>query len=230
MPCINVREGDGIVSVIALDDCGAPALGPNGLLCLSTISEITFEDQIEEGDEVTEKNFGGRKQYSDAGLDEITSISVGLTSLGIIPALDAALLNSTSKLDGAGKVGGFGRNDLSAGHNLAIEVLMKLDTDACSGSGQAPVAGWLFPLVKNWKPGGGTTLNGSDLVKPPYSGKGYQNPRIFGSGGNAAGPLSKWKNVHVAGTEWYTFYLFDGASVTLPTASCDPVPLAVGAS
>ena len=38
----------------------------------------------------------------------------------------------------AGDVVGFGRVDLSSTSNVAIEVLLKLDADACSGGGTAP--------------------------------------------------------------------------------------------
>jgi len=226
MPCINVREGDGVVSVISLDGCGAPSPGAAGLLAMDNISEVSFEDQVTEGDEVTERNFGGRKCYSDVGCDEISSITVGLTSCGINPALDATLIGSSSKV-AQGAVRGYGRKDLSCNQNVAIEVLMRLDTDACEGSGEAPIAGWLFPLVKNWKPNQGTTLNGSDLVKPAYGGKGFKNASIFST---LVGPLAKWADILDASNEWYAFYIFDGAEVQLPTVSCDPLALTTATS
>ena len=176
MACINVREGEGVVIIYDLDECGAPDTGAGKKLILSTISEFGFEDQIEEGDEVTERNFAGRKCYTDTGQDEITRINVNLTSCGISPALDSFLMGSTLYTDSKG----YGRTDLSDGTtNVAVEVLIKLDASACDGGGGAPVAGWFFPLVKNWAPTGGATLNGSDLVKPQYAGKGFKNANIF---------------------------------------------------
>lgn len=233
MPCINVREGDGIVSIIALDGCGAPAVGPSGLLQMSNISEFGFEDTVTEGDEVTERNFGGRKCYTDVGQDEISNIAVNMTSCGINPALDSALIGSAVKL-AESVVKGFGRKDLAANQNVAIEVLMQLDTDACDGGGDAPVAGWLFPLVKNWRPAAATTLNGTDLVKPQYTARGYKNTNIFDT---VVEPLAKWEDIYVPPTtststdgEWYAFYIFDAADAPLPDASCEPVALAAAAS
>lgn len=233
MPCINVREGDGIVSIIALDGCGAPAVGASGLLQMSNISEIGFEDTVTEGDEVTERNFGGRKCYADVGADEIANIALNLTSCGINPALDSALIGSAVKI-AADVVKGFGRRDLSATQNVAIEVLMQLDADACDGGGDAPVAGWLFPLVKNWRPAAATTLNGTDLVKPQYTAKGYKNTNIFDT---VVEPLAKWEDIYVPPTtstsvdgEWYAFYIFDAADAPLPDASCEPVELAAAGS
>lgn len=226
MGCINVREGDATVSLIALDACGAPDPGLTGLLTLDTIGELTWEDNITDGDEVTERNLGGRKKYADVGCDELTSIGVSLISLGLNPALEVALLAATAKLDGSTVVG-YGRNDLSCAQNVAVEVLMQLDTDACTEAGAAPIVGWLFPLVKNWRPNGGATLNGTDLLKPSYSGRGYKNQRIFDT---VVEPLEKWQGIHVAGTEWFTVTLFDGAEITLPTVDCDPVELAEATS
>jgi hypothetical protein len=229
MACINVREGDGVVIIYDLDECGAPETGAGNKLVLSNISEFTFEEQINEGDEITERNFGGRKCYTDVGFDEIQSVNVSLTSCGINPALDQFLMGSTPYLDGS-RVAGYGRKDLVSGStNVAIEVLIKLDADACDGGGSAPVAGWFFPLVKNWKPTGGFTLNGTDLVKPAYSGKGSKNPSIFT---DSPYDLDRWELILTEGTsttdtaaEWYGFYIFDDIT-TLPTADCDPVNFA----
>lgn len=229
MPCINVREGEGVVIVYDLDQCGAPDTGAGGKLVLSNISEVSWEDQIDDGDDVTERAFGGRKCYTDKGQPEISSVNLSLTSCGINPALDSFLMGSTLYTN-AGDVVGFGRVDLSSTSNVAIEVLLKLDADACSGGGTAPVAGWFFPLVKNWKPDGGTTLNGSDLVKPKYTGGGYKNPNIFT--GNPS-DLSRWNAIFTEGTsattdraaQWYGFNIFYDIT-TLPTADCEPVNFA----
>lgn len=223
MPCINVREGDGVVIVYDLDDCGAPGVATGGKLVMSNVSEVTWEDQIDEGDQVTERNFGGRKCYTDVGADEISSVNLTITSCGINPALDSFLMGSTLKTR-TSQVVGFGRTDLKSTANVAIEVLIKLDADACDGGGAAPVAGWFFPMVKNWKPNGGTTLNGSDLVKPQYQGKGFKNKNVFDG---SPSDLSKWESVMVvddtdATNEWYSFYIFDGSTTTIPTASCEP--------
>lgn len=230
MPCIDIREFDGITSLIALDSCGYPSVGSSsGLLSLSRVAEMGWEEQIEDGDQVTEKNFGGRKYYSDAGCDELTHIGVNLTSGGLNPALDSALMGSALKL-ASSAIRGYGRRDLNCALNVAIEVLIQLDAAACDGDiSAAPVVGFLFPLVKNWRPSGATTLNGTDLLKPGYSGKGYKNPGLMEGPDGIPAQLTKWEGIF-APDEWYTNYMFDGAAVTLPTANCDPVPLLAAAS
>jgi len=218
MACINVREGEGVVIIYDLDQCGAPETGAGNKLVLSTISEFTYEDQINEGDDVNERNFAGQTCYTDTGQNEITSVDVSFTSCGINPALDSFLMGSTLYMDSA-RVAGYGRTDLTSGStNVAIEVLMKLDASECDGAGDAPVAGWFFPLVQNWRPSGGTTLNGSDLVKPQYAGKGKKNPQVFT---DSPYDLSRWETIVTESAEWYGFYIFDDIT-TLPTASCDP--------
>lgn len=202
---INVRQGDGLVSIIKLNECGDPALGAGGLLNLVSISEFGFEDTVEEGDEITERNFGGRKCYSDVGQDEITNIAINMTVCGVNVALDSFLTGSALK-----GTSGYGRRDLAANTNVAVQVLMRLDTDACDGSGEAPIAGWLFPLIKNWRPAAATTLNGSDLVKPQYTGRANKNPNIFDT---VPEPLEHWETVLDEANEWYAFNLFDAADV-----------------
>lgn len=217
MSCINVREGDGLVHIIKLDQCGAPALGAGNLLRLTTVSEFGFEDTVEEGDTVTERNFGGRKCYTDVGQDELTSVAINMTTCGIVPALDSLLTGSALYEDG-GSPTGFGRKDLAANTNVAVQVLMRLDTDACDGSGDAPIAAWLFPLIKNWRPAQATTLNGTDLVKPAYSGKGFKNTNLF----DAVVPeLAHWETVLDESNTWYGFNLFaaDDIGAIMPDAA-----------
>lgn len=229
MPCINVREGDGLVSIIKLDQCGAPDLGAGNLLRMTTISEFGFEDTVEEGDTVTERNFGGRKCYTDVGQDEITNVAINMTLCGINPAIDALLTGATLYTD-AGDATGYGRKDLAANTNVAVQVLMRLDTDSCDGSGDAPIAGWLFPLIKNWRPAAATTLNGTDLVKPQYTGKGFKNNNIFDT---VVEELAHWETIFSEGDEWYGFNIFDAADIgsVLPDSAglaaldCEPESL-----
>ena len=164
MPCLNVREGDGLVSIIQLDECGAPALSAStGLLRLTTISEFGFEDTVEEGDSINERNFGGRKCYTDVGQDEITSVAINMTVCGINPALDSLLTGS--QLYTAGN--GFGRKDLAANTNVAIQVLMRLDTDSCDGGGDAKIAA-LGLRIRNGCSYHGLSLN-VDMDLSPFA-------------------------------------------------------------
>lgn len=224
MTCINVREGDARAIIYALDGCGNPVPGVSSKLIIDTVAEIGWEDSVTDGDSVTERNFGGQKKYSSVGADELDYIGVTLAALGIIPALDSLLMGSATKTRSTETVG-FGRLDLSSATAVAVEVLLELDQDACAeGATAAPIAGWLFPFVKNWKPDGGSTLNGADLVKPPYAGKGYKNANIFTQTLTDV-DLAKWETVHDDGNEWFTFYLFEGASYSLPDADCELVEL-----
>jgi hypothetical protein len=233
MPCINVREGNGVVIVYKLDECGAPDTGPDKKLVLTNISEISWEEQIDEGDEVNERNFVGKQCYFDTGQDEITYINVNLTSCGVNTALDNFLMGSTEYGDGADGIG-YGRKQLNAAtSNVAIEVLMKLDTDECTGS-SIPIAGWFFPLVKNWRPNGAGTLNGSDLLKPQFTGKGYRSNQIFDL---SPWDLDKWENdvQFDAANEYYGFYVWldnygtldDDVDDLIENADCDPVIFAL---
>ena len=235
MPCINVREGDARLILYKLDECGNPETGPNNKLIIDRISEFSYEDAITDGDESTERNFGGAKKYSDVGQDEIDNIDISLTVLGIIPQIDVMLMGAESKTNVGGDVVGFGRKDLTSSAAVAVEVLLALDADACAeGSTASPVAGWFFPFVKNWRPSGGTTLNGTDLVKPPYSGKGYKNYNVFTNSptdtdyskwetdpGGGSNPHTPQQNATSDDGEWYSFFLFDGTTYQLPDLPTD---------
>lgn len=222
MGCIRVREGDGIVNIFTTDGCGVPVLSSTSRISTSDMSEVGWEDVIDEGDQVTERNFGGRKCYSDSGADELQHIGVNLTTCGLLPALDNLLMSSNAKTRSGAQVG-FGRTDLDSSTGVIVEVLIELNAGDCSGAGDIPVFGVLFPLVKNWKPNGGSTLNGSNLLKPAYAGKGYKNTNLDG---NFPSQLAHWQDVYDP-DEWYTVYSFDGADVSLDNigTSCDALPV-----
>ena len=224
MGCINVREGRAIVSIFELNDCGVPlagsGVGDTSRLTTTNIAEIGWEDQIDEGDQVTERNFGGKKYYSDSGADELEYIQVSLTSGGMIPALDSLLMASDLQVDGSSNAIGFGRTDLDSANAVAIEILIEVDAgDNCTGS-DLPVFGILFPKITNWRPSGGATLDGSNLAKPQYQGKCYKsttlqtNDDVDDSDVNNLMPneLVHWEDIWDP-THWYTTYLFPSSSL-----------------
>jgi len=235
MPAIQVREGAGVVRIFQLDTCGKADVGDDKMLVLDTISEFGWEDVINDGDEVTERNFSGAICYTDTGANELKNVGINLTSCGINPAIDAFLMGSETIVDGSSNVTGFGRRNLTAAASVAVEVLILLEADACDvGSSAAPVASWIFPLVKNWKPAGGSTLNGTDLVKPQYSGQNYRSNKFFGDDGTEVpAGLAHWDgvlstgNAAVADDDWYAFNIFDpsvetGLAAILASASDEP--------
>lgn len=215
MHCIQVRQGDGVISVFELDGCGRPELGPTNKLVLDQISDITWTDTVDAGDQVRERNFAGRRAYTSSGLDIMSWIQVAMTACGIIPALDVLLLGSAAKVNGDSDVVGYGRKDIVS-KNVAIELLMQLDAESCSAGGTAPpVFGMLFGLVNKWSPSNGGNLNGTNLVKPQYTGKGFKNPYLASEGASNnefPADLLHWTDIYAA-DEWYTTYLFDAADV-----------------
>jgi hypothetical protein len=215
MPCIQVRQGDGVISIFEMDGCGRPLVGAAHKLVLTQISEITWTDTVDAGDQVRERNFAGRRAYTNSGLDIMSWIQVALTSTGIIPALDSLLLGSATKVNGSDVVG-YGRLDIT-NNNVAIEVLIQLDAESCTAtsSTEPPVFGMLFGNVNHWAPSNGGNFNGTNLIKPQYTGKGYKNPLLASLGtGNDALPteLDHWTGIWDP-AEWYTTYLFDADDV-----------------
>lgn len=227
MPAIKVREGAGRVIIYQLSSCGVLETGTDKKLVLDSISEFGWEDVINDGDEVTERNFAGRVCYTDTGANELNNIGVNMTSCGINPAIDAFLMGSTTITNASDEVTGFRRKNLDSSLGVAVEVMLQLEADACAvgSTAGAPVATWLFPLVKNWKPAGGSTLNGSDLVKPQYSGQNYRNTGLWS--GSAPGDLTHWDGVFGTGeavvndNDWYAFNIFTGAEIEATTSTGD---------
>lgn len=216
MTCIQVRQGDGVISVFELDGCGRPLIGADHKLVLDQISDITWTDTVDAGDQVRERNFAGRRAYTSSGLDIMSWIQVAITSCGIIPALDVLLLGSAAKTNGDDEVVGYGRKDIES-QNVAIELLMQLDAESCTadGSTSPPVFGVLFGLVNKWSPSNGGNLNGTNLVKPQYTGKGFKNPLLATAGASdneLPQDLDHWTGIYGV-DEWYTTYLFDASEV-----------------
>lgn len=228
MSSIKVRQGEGLVVVYSLDDCGRADLGATKRLILNEISEVTWEDSIDEGDQVTERNFVGKKFYASSGCDELQWAQIGITTGGMIPALETLLLAANAKMSGGAQVG-FGRVDTDCKAAVAIEVLVQLDADTCGlGSVEPPTFAILFPLVKQWRPSGGGSLNGSNLIKPQYSGRGYKNALLASEGASdneLPNDLSHWDNVWEP-EEWYTVTLFESSDLDFGAlaalASTDP--------
>lgn len=210
MGVIRVREGDGIVSIYDLDNCGVPLVGSSRRLSITEVSEVGWEDVIDEGDQVVERNFGGRKCYTDSGADELQHVRVDLTTCGVIPALDTLLMASNPITD-SGAIVGYGRRDLDSTSAVLVEVLIELDASDCTGGGDIPVFGILFPLVKNWKPSGGSTLNGSNLLRPQFQGKCFQNANLAG---DLPAELGHWSPVWSV-DDWYTVATFSNGEVVL---------------
>lgn len=216
MPCIQVRQGDGVISVFELDGCGRPLSGEGHKLVLTAISDITWTDTVDAGDQVRERNFAGRRAYTNSGLDIMSWIQVAMTSTGMIPALDSLLLGSNKKVNGDGDVVGIGRLDIT-NNNVAIEVLIQLDAESCTAtsSTEPPIFGLLFGNVNHWSPSNGGNFNGTNLLKPQYTGKGYKNPLLASLGSsNTSLPveLDHWTGIWDP-DEWYTQYLFDADEV-----------------
>ena len=220
MTCIPVREGESRVIIYKLDGCGAPLEGAANKLVFRA-AEVGYEDAITDGDEVNETDFGGRSLYSAVGRDKINNIGVNVTLGSMVPSFDVFTMGAAEKTSG-GEVLGYGRTDIESAAGVAVEFLIQIDADACTeGATASPIAGWFFPRVKNWKPNAGTTLNGTDLLKPAYTAKGFKNASIF-DGSPTDTDFAKWASIHDAGDEWYTFYAFDGGSYTLPEPTCEP--------
>lgn len=216
MPCIEVRQGDGVISVFALDGCGRPLIGEDKKLVMKQISEITWTDSVDAGDQVRERNFAGRRAYTNSGLDIMSWIQVAITTVGIVPAFDVLVLGSDAKVNGDLEVVGYGRRDIVS-KNVAIEVLIQLDAESCTanGSTEPPVFGMLFGLVNKWSPSNGGNLNGTALIKPQYTGKGYQNALLASTGASnneLPGDLDHWTGIFEP-LDWYAVYLFDAADV-----------------
>lgn len=214
--CIEVRQGDGVISIFALDGCGRPLIGADHKLVLDKVSELTWTDSVDAGDQVRERNFAGRRAYTNSGLDIMSWIQVSLTTAGIIPAIEVMLLGADPKFNDDLDLTGYGRRDIVS-KNVAIEMLMQLDAESCSVSGatEPPVWGMLFGLVNHWSPQNGGNLNGQALVKPQYQGKGYKNALLASTGASnneLPGDLDHWTGIFDP-LDWYSANLFDAADV-----------------
>jgi hypothetical protein len=186
-----------------LDADGSPTVGSGNLYVTDAMVSVAFSHVYEDGDEIAEKNACGAVALNYKGDDSLKWGTITIQLAAPDPYLQAILSNGSVLTDPP--LVGFASPDIGtlSTAGISIEVWTKrilngvLDPDA-------PYAWWVYPLVRNLRPGDHTHENAG--LKPTYSGQAFENAN-WGDG-----PINDFP---VASTQMYQWI----EATTLPALS-----------
>jgi hypothetical protein len=192
MPTRKLRSVKGRrVRFTALDECGAPDLSnPCGSIVTSGFISVTWADEVETGEEYTQKNAWGDFCIGEKDADRVKWTNVTISLCEIDPEILVMLGGAVPNFNADGDIVGafFTRepNPLS----FAIEVwTKKAGTDACAAGGGAPEWGYFAGFnVRNGMLDGDLTIENAPLALN-LKGELYGANDAWGVGPYADNPL-----------------------------------------
>jgi hypothetical protein len=229
MPTKKLRSIKGRrMRLTALDECGAPDFGnPCGVIVTSGFISVTWTDEVETGDEYTQKNAWGDFCIAEKDADRVKWTNVTLSLCEIDPEILVMLGGAIPNLATDGSMTGafFTRepNPLS----YALEVwTKKAGTDACSGSGDPEWGYFAGYNIRNGMLDGDLTIESAPLALG-MKGELYGASEAWGVGPYVDNPLENVTGVP-AGALRYV-----GITTVQPpddTDGCSPIVTATGAT
>lgn len=155
------------VRFTALDECGAPdTANPCGSIVTSGFISVTWADELETGEEYTQKNAWGDFCIAEKDADRVkwTNVTISLCEIDpeILVMLGGAIPNENENGDVIGAFFTRDPNPLS----FAIEVwTKKAGTDACAAGGGPPEWGYFAGFnVRNGMLDGDLTIENAPLA------------------------------------------------------------------
>jgi hypothetical protein len=217
------------VRFTALDECGAPDLSnPCGSIVTSGFISVTWSDEVETGEEYTQKNAWGDFCIGEKDADRVKWTNVTISLCEIDPEILVMLGGATPNFNAEGDIVGafFTRepNPLS----FAIEVwTKKAGTDACAAGGGAPEWGYFAGFnVRNGMLDGDLTIENAPLALN-LKGELYGANDAWGVGPYADNPLENVSGVPAGALRYI------GVTTTQPpeeTDGCVAIIPATGAT
>jgi hypothetical protein len=230
MPTRKLRSVKGRrVRFTALDECGAPDLSnPCGSIVTSGFISVTWADEVETGEEYTQKNAWGDFCIGEKDADRVKWTNVTISLCEIDPEILVMLGGAVPNFNADGDIVGafFTRepNPLS----FAIEVwTKKAGTDACAAGGGAPEWGYFAGFnVRNGMLDGDLTIENAPLALN-LKGELYGANDAWGVGPYADNPLENVSGVPAGALRYI------GVTTTQPpeeTDGCVAIIPATGAT
>ncbi|MFE5789547.1 hypothetical protein [Rhodococcus erythropolis] len=140
-----------VVRVTALDNCGAPVIGPKSQNVSNGHISLKLSPQYEDGEETAPKNAGGKILFVDKAQDELKYFNVELVFSRVEPELFGAMTGQPLVLNSDGEPVGF-RIGQSVDANVAIETWTDVPGTVCGPDGK--VYGYfLVPWLKGGRLG-----------------------------------------------------------------------------
>ena len=174
----------------ALDECGAPDTASQcGVIVTSGFISVTWSDEVETGDEYTQKNAWGDFCIAEKDSDRVkwTNVTISMCEIDpeILVMLGGAIPNANDQGDMIGAFFTREPNPLS----YAIEVwTKKAGTDACSGGGDPEWGYFAGYNIRNGMLDGDLTIESAPLALG-LKGELYGASDAWGVGPHGDNPL-----------------------------------------
>ena len=195
--------------VARLGPNGAPLAGPDNLYVTDALTELTFEPEIADGDEIEEKNANGDICVAFQADPSLKWVNVTIEICTPDPWLESWFSQGTV-IEGVGQDDPAGYafpaiGPISSG-GLSVELWTKrinngdLDPDF-------PYAHWALPKIVQLRPGSRTF--GAESQKPTFTGRAVENPNWNG------GPIDDFIGPTDRAAQWVP-------ATSIPTIGCGP--------
>jgi hypothetical protein len=180
MPTKKLRSIKGRrMRLTALDECGAPDTGAAcGVIVTDGFVSVTWSDEVESGEEYTQKNAWGDFCIAEKDGDRVKWVNVSIQMCEIDPqVLD--MVGGANPVEVGGDVIGATFGQAPNPTAFAIEVwTKKAGTDACAGGGDPEWGYFVAPFVRNGM------LDGDVVIE--------NGPLTLGLKGEAVGANEAW--------------------------------------
>lgn len=115
-----------------LDNCGCPKPGLCNIIVTSDVVTVAASAQVDEGEEITVRNFSGQLCISDKACDTIKWYNLEITLCKQIPALYTLTSGYQTARDANGQVVGYGiASNIDCSGGFALEVWGDIPGQAC---------------------------------------------------------------------------------------------------
>jgi len=146
-----------------VDDCGCPKPGLCNIITINDVVTLTASAEVEEGEEITIRNFAGQLCISDKPCDSIKWYNLEITLCKQIPQLFALTSGLATAHNADGQVVGFGiASNIDCGGGFALELWGDVPGQAClPGQPGAQFDYLIFPWVSAASPTGDIEVGNS---------------------------------------------------------------------
>jgi hypothetical protein len=125
--------------VTAVDQCCAPAYGPDAMVVTDGFVSVALTANITEAEEIVVTNANGKTCVRDPGCSEFQGYGVEITFCEVSPCLFSIVTGQPAYVDAAGNIIGFRMNSgvSVCASGFALEVWMGVPGVACAGDAGA---------------------------------------------------------------------------------------------
>lgn len=204
------------IRVSNLDADGSPTVGAANAYTSDALVSMGVSPQFEEGDAINLKNACGNVVVNFKGASSFTRADVTITLATPDPYL-SAFLGAGDPIIESGVIG-FAAPNLGALSEDGVSVELWVRRGGTTGDSDAdfPYARWVYPKIKNLKPGDFSHENG--VLQPVFSGEAVENPNW----GN--GPFNDWLRASDRVWQWFPVTTLPALSAGSPTTVPADVP------